>query len=155
MFRQITQLLLLSIAAVSVYSETDTKYRLNTTITPSAYSVLITPYFDTGDDRAFTFDGEVQITFTTSSSINTIKLHSENLTYAASNITLVSGVNTINLLDSNALEFEEKYSFAHIHLANELSPGVDYNLKIVFRGSIRDDLAGFYKNYYIENGVKK
>ncbi|XP_023950042.2 membrane alanyl aminopeptidase-like [Bicyclus anynana] len=155
MLRQFAQLALLCIAVQSVYSETDPKYRLNTTITPSAYTILITPYFDTGDDKAFTFDGEVQITFTTASSINTIKLHSEDLKYTASNITLTNGVNTINLAETNALEFEEKYSFAHINLASDLSSGVEYILKIVYTGPIRTDLAGFYRNYYIEKGVKK
>ncbi|XP_039749724.1 membrane alanyl aminopeptidase-like isoform X2 [Pararge aegeria] len=155
MLRQLTQLALLCMAVQSVYSETDTNYRLNTTISPSAYSILITPYFDTGDDKAFTFDGEVEITFTTTTNINTIKLHSENLTYTSSNITLMNGGNTVNLLETNPLEFEDKYSFAHINLASELTSGVEYILKIVYTGTIRDDLAGFYKNYYIENGVKK
>ncbi|XP_045765661.1 membrane alanyl aminopeptidase-like [Maniola jurtina] len=155
MLRQLLQLALLCFAIQSVCAETDPKYRLNTTITPSSYSVLITPYFDTGDDRAFTFDGEVQITFTTSTNINTVKIHSENLTYTASNISLTNGVNTISLLESNPLEFEEKYSFAHINFESELSSSVEYILKIVFSGSIREDLAGFYKNYYIEKGVKK
>ncbi|CAH2217232.1 jg24955 [Pararge aegeria aegeria] len=155
MLRQLTHLALLCMAVQSVYSETDTNYRLNTTISPSAYSILITPYFDTGDDKAFTFDGEVEITFTTTTNINTIKLHSENLTYTSANITLMNGGNTVNLLETNPLEFEDKYSFAHINLASELTSGVEYILKIVYTGTIRDDLAGFYKNYYIENGVKK
>lgn len=153
MVRQYIYLAVICTVLGSVYP--DTNYRLNTTITPLTYAVSITPYFDTGDDKAFTFDGEVTIAFTTGSSINTIKLHSQDLNFTSANITLTSEVGIVNLNSNNPLEFQEMYTFAHINLANEISPGMEYTLKIVYRGPIRSDLNGFYKNYYIENGVKK
>ncbi|CAH2105882.1 unnamed protein product [Euphydryas editha] len=137
----------------SVYS--DTNYRLNTTIIPSAYSILITPYFDTGDNRAFTFDGEVTITFTPGSDINSIKLHSQDLIYTAADIYLTTGSSSVRLHFDNPLQFDEKYTFAIINLQNKMTSGRRYVLTIHYQGSIRTDLNGFYRNYYIQNGVKK
>ncbi|CAK1546280.1 unnamed protein product [Leptosia nina] len=142
-------------ALLVVIAVSDTNYRLNSTLTPSSYSIIITPYFDTGDDNAFTFDGEVRIRMRTETSTNQIKIHSEDLNFNSSDISITSGSVTIQLNEANPLEFDTKYTFAYINLASELMVGYDYELKINYRGPIRDDLNGFYKNYYIENGVKK
>ncbi|KAL0882642.1 hypothetical protein ABMA27_001077 [Loxostege sticticalis] len=135
----------------------DPNYRLNTPIKPSAYSISIMPYFDSGDDRAFTFDGEVTITFTSDASINQIKLHSQDLIFSGDNITVTNtGTNSVVALNAtNPLEFDTAYTFAHINLESDLQAGVAHTLRIVYRGPIREDLNGFYKNYYMENGVKK
>lgn len=149
--------LYLFLAAVGLLSNVgcDTNYRLNTTITPLTYSILISPYFDTGDDRAFTFDGDVNIKFTTSANINQIKIHSEDLNFTPGNITLAGNGIPIDLDTGNALIFDENYTFAIINLIDELQTGIEYNLRIVYVGPIRKDLKGFYRNYYYENGVKK
>ncbi|XP_032512667.2 membrane alanyl aminopeptidase-like [Danaus plexippus] len=147
---------LLAVACIALQPvHSDTRYRLNTTIVPSAYSLTITPYFDTNDDRAFSFDGEVSITFVTTSNINKIKLHSQDLIYTSANITLKNGNNIIELNETNPLEFEEDYTFAHINLASDIQVGSEYTLNIVYQGPIRTDLNGFYRNYYFQNGVKK
>ncbi|CAH2070908.1 unnamed protein product, partial [Iphiclides podalirius] len=107
------------------------------------------------DDRAFTFDGEVNIKFSTSANISQIKIHSEGLKFTSSNITLTTDNVIINLDPADALSFDEKYTFAIINLLDELKTGTEYNLNIVYEGPIRTDLNGFYRNYYYENGVKK
>lgn len=146
---------LISVCIGTVYSQSDTNYRLNTTIVPSAYSILITPYFDTGDDRAFTFDGVVSITFVPGSNIDIVSLHSQDLNFTAANISLTNGQNTVALREESPLIIDDVYNFAVIHLENEISAGVEYVLTISYEGPIRTDLNGFYRNYYIENGVKK
>ncbi|XP_072939870.1 putative aminopeptidase-2 [Epargyreus clarus] len=155
-FEMLLKLLRLAVLAIAIQTvRGDTNYRLNTTITPIAYALSITPYFDTGNENAFTFDGEVTIRFTTDKNINQIKLHSEDLTFTAESIKVTTGTNVISLVATNPLEFDEKYSFAHINLQTELQTGIEYNLNIVYKGPIRQDLNGFYRNYYIEKGVKK
>ncbi|VVD01643.1 unnamed protein product [Leptidea sinapis] len=149
------QLIILAVISYLSVVNGDTNYRLNSTITPISYAIAITPYFDTGDSSAFTFDGEVDIKFTTETRISQIKIHSADLNYTAANITVTSGSSNIQLDVSNPLEFDTKYTFAYINLGSELTAGSEYNLKISYRGPIREDLKGFYRNYYIENGVKK
>lgn len=149
-------LLLLLTLALTANAVTDTNYRLNTPIVPASYALTITPYFNTGNNDAFTFDGEVSIKFTTSNVTNQIKLHSEDLTYTASNITITAGTTNIQLNATDPLSFDKQYTFALINLQTSLQPGTEYTLNITYRGLIREDLNGFYRNYYIaENGDKK
>lgn len=150
-----TDLLVLALLcqASSVYS--DTNYRLNTQIKPKAYSIAITPYFNTNNTNAFTFDGEVDITFTTDENTKQIKLHSQDLIFDDANIQVLNGANSIPLNVSNPLEFDTNYTFAFINLQVDLQIGIEYSLKITYRGPIREDLNGFYRNYYVEKGVKK
>lgn len=151
---------LLAIALICMISKgacTDPNYRLNTPIVPSEYQILITPYFATGDENEFTFDGTVSIQFTTTANTNQIKLHSEDLIYTSEDVVVVD-YNTgsiIALNTSNALEFNKIYTFAYINLQSNLETGVQYVLQIKYKGPIRTDLSGFYRNYYLEKGVKK
>ncbi|XP_028172441.1 membrane alanyl aminopeptidase-like [Ostrinia furnacalis] len=133
----------------------DPNYRLNTTIKPSKYAISIMPFFDTGDERAFTFNGDVTITFTSDEPINQIKLHSQDLTFSSDNITIGNSAGAVPLNETNALEFDSAYTFAHINLQGALQAGVEYTLRILYEGPIREDLTGFYRNNYIEKGVKK
>ncbi|KAL4705512.1 hypothetical protein ACJJTC_011454 [Scirpophaga incertulas] len=149
------RLWILAVCFVIQNVKSDPNYRLNTPIKPSAYSIAITPYFETNDDKKFTFEGEVTIIFTTDEAIKQIKLHSENLTISSTNITLLENTNQVPLDGANPLVFDTFYTFAYINLQNELKVGVEYILHIVYNGPIRDDLSGFYRNYYMENGVKK
>ncbi|XP_030032733.2 membrane alanyl aminopeptidase-like [Manduca sexta] len=146
-------ILLAALCAHAVHA--DENYRLNTPVVPSAYEITITPYFDTGDDNAFTFDGEVAITLKTTAPTRVIKLHSEDLIYSADNVTVSRNGVQLPLDQTNPLNFNTNYTFAFINLQNELEANDNYILRILYRGPIRSDLNGFYRNDYIENGVKK
>lgn len=152
------KLLLLAAAAIQLLntSSCDTNYRLNSQITPIHYSIIISPYLNTGDDWAFTFDGEVSITLETNeTNVDKIRLHSQDLEISASNITLTSDTSVIGLNPANPLEFVIKYSFLDINLEAPLQAGVRYTLGISYRGPLREDLSGFYRSSYEENGQTK
>ncbi|KAI5638672.1 peptidase family m1 domain-containing protein [Phthorimaea operculella] len=151
----LSHLVLLAAACVSLTVATDPAYRLNTPIVPQSYAISLTPFFDTRDVNAFTFNGEVTITFQTTSVTNQIKLHSEDLNFTETDITLTNGNTAVPLNTASALEFVTNYTFALINLQGDLAVNTVYTLKIVYRGPIRTDLKGFYRNYYYENGVKK
>ncbi|XP_075971973.1 putative aminopeptidase-2 [Anticarsia gemmatalis] len=149
---------LIAVTCVTIANAvSDTNYRLNTPIVPSAYSIYVKPYFDTNDTRQFTFDGEVTIIVSTTENTKQIKLHSQDLNFTATDIT-VTNLNSnaaIALETTNALEFNTTYAFAFINLAVELIPSNSYSVNIKYTGPLREDLNGFYRNYYVENGVKK
>lgn len=153
MTRPLVILAVLCLSINIVYA--DINYRLNTSIVPTSYAIHIIPYFETGNENEFTFDGEVSIDLFTETPTNQIKLHSENLTFSASNITVKSGNTNVNLDATNPLQFDEQYTFAYINLASNLQSGAQYTLNIAYRGPIRNDLKGFYRNYYMEKGEKK
>ncbi|GBP46436.1 Membrane alanyl aminopeptidase [Eumeta japonica] len=137
-------------------SEGDTNYRLNSLVTPTAYTIVVTPYFDTGDVLAFTFDGEVSIKLQTQfENVTRIKLHSKDLNFTENSITIRSGQVSVLLDSTNPLEFDDKYSFAYINLNAPLQVSTEYILNISYRGPIRDDLQGFYRSSYVERGITK
>lgn len=147
---------LITLIVLSANAETDPYYRLNSVIYPSSYVVTIRPYFDTGDAREFTFDGEVSIVISTDEqNISQIKLHAEDLTFNADNITVTRDTTNVALSSSNPLYFEDNYNFAFINLETPLEAGVNYTLTITYTGLIRNDLYGFYRSYYVEQGVTK
>lgn len=41
-----------------------------------------------------------------------------------------------------------------INFGRELPAGTTATLTVTYKGHMRDDMAGFYKSYYYENGVK-
>ncbi|KAJ8727738.1 hypothetical protein PYW07_001857 [Mythimna separata] len=157
MFRNLLVLALICLSLSKDAYATDTNYRLNTPIVPSEYQILITPYFETGDAKQFTFDGTVSIQFTTTNNTNQIKLHSQDLNFTPDNVAIAvyNSGNTIALNAVNGLEFNTNYTFAYINLVSNLETGVEYVLQIRYTGPIRTDLNGFYRNFYYQNGVKK
>lgn len=48
-----------------------------------------------------------------------------------------------------------KTQYMAIHLKEELTAGENYELYTEFVGELADDLGGFYRSEYYENGVKK
>ncbi|XP_026737407.1 membrane alanyl aminopeptidase-like [Trichoplusia ni] len=152
MYRNLLAIALLCLLTDGTYS--DTNYRLNTPIVPARYVLILTPYFDTGDSRAFTFDGIVNIQFTTKSNTNQIKIHSEDLNFTAADVYVGTYPGNVSL-GVSTLEFDTNYTFAYINLASNLEAGVEYGLQIKYKGHLRTDLNGFYRSFYFENGVKK
>lgn len=148
--------LLLTIFITSCSSETDVQYRLNSNVWPTSYEITITPYFNTEDDKAFTFDGHVKINLKTEEdNVNQIKLHSEDLEFTSANITLLRGTAILQLDVTEPLTFEKNYSFVYIKLTSPLQKSIDHSLTISYQGQIRSDLYGFYRSSYVECGVTK
>ncbi|XP_052753559.1 membrane alanyl aminopeptidase-like isoform X2 [Galleria mellonella] len=125
----------------------DPSYRLSTPIKPSAYNIRISPIFDSPEPVAF--DGEVTIIFRTDTPINQIQLHSSDLNFTTTDITLTPSIAI------TSLSFNETLQFAFINLASDLQANIDYSLTIVYRGPVRTDLYGFYGGIYTENGQRK
>lgn len=149
-------LLFLALSVSLVRSQSDTNYRLNSAVWPSSYTITIAPHFDTGDDKQFTYEGEVAITLRTeANNVNSIKLHSEDLVFTSSNVSLVRGTTTVQLDVADPLTFDTTYSFVYINLNSPLEANTEHTLTISYTGSIRSDLNGFYRSYYTEQGVTK
>lgn len=106
-----------------------------------------------GQKRAFTFDGEVEITLrATKANIREIVLHSFDLEISSYSI---GG----QILPYNASYYNEQYNKWTIPIPAALNGGilsnsVDTTLKIEYVGFMRDDMYGFYRSYYVENGKK-
>ena len=49
----------------------------------------------------------------------------------------------------------EKTQYLVLHLSRSLVKDQKYKLSTTFTGELADDLGGFYRSEYLENGVKK
>jgi aminopeptidase N len=131
----------------------DLRYRLTDDVLPSQYSIWITPYFVTeGSKEAFTFDGVVEITLkATVSNASEIVLHVNSL-----------DIDEYSFDGGAAFKYNEsQYNLTYdkwtIPYPTNLNGGfvpsnVDTVLKVVYRGYMKDDMYGFYRSYYTENG---
>lgn len=104
-----------------------------------------------GSKRAFTFDGEVEITLKASKlNVNEIVLHAFDLTIASYSFN--GGASILY----NASYYNEQYNKWTIPIPNGgfLSEQTDTILKVEYVGYMKDDMYGFYRSYYYENGKK-
>lgn len=148
--------LLLLGAVFSVFAQDTENYRLPTIIIPSNYDIEITPYFVPENNKLqFTFDGITKITLRTSQlNVMQIVLHAVNLN-TTNNPTLVEaqdGFTSIPVTGSIDTLLTQKRT---ITLASALKPNQDYILTFIYVGQINNDMHGFYRSSYVENGTTK
>lgn len=106
------------------------------------------------DEKANTFLGKATIEFkvpgTTTKPINNVVLHINDLSIASYQfVGRTENVTLFNDADYNAAN--DKWT---ISLGDAVNRELDITLKVVYRGYMRDDMAGFYKSYYYQNGEK-
>lgn len=143
-------------AVFCVFGQEAENYRLPNIVIPSNYDIEITPYFVPENNKLqFTFDGIAKITLRTSSlNIMQIVLHAVNLN-TTTNPTLVEaqdGFTSIQITGSVDTLLTQKRT---ITLASALKPNQDYILTFNYVGQINDDMHGFYRSSYVENGTTK
>lgn len=143
-------------AVFCVFAQDTENYRLPNIIIPSNYDIEITPYFVPENNKLqFTFDGIAKITLRTSHlNIMQIVLHAVNLN-TTTNPTLVEaqdGFTSIQVTGSTDMLLTQKRT---ITLASALKPNQDYILTFNYVGQINDNMHGFYRSSYVENGTTK
>lgn len=129
-------------------------HRLSEEVLPIHYDILLTPYFESNaDHQEWTFDGEVKITVkATESGIRSITLHKLELD--------IFEVSVIENVDSD-LELFEDFTYDEetnkftIHLNDEMDPEKFYNLRITYLGYLGNEMIGFYRSIFFEDGQNK
>ena len=125
-------------------------YRLEDQVVPSHYEITLTP-----DLPNWAFDGHVIIHVeATVANVQEIVLHA--------NILTIKSIKVYHK-DTPELDLHEGREFSHdevthkltIPLTASLEVGQEYRVEIAYSGEMRDDMAGFYRSTYKENGVEK
>ena len=121
-------------------------YRLPNAFTPSRYNLTLSPYFDN-----FTFTGRLQIEVTRNvDDVSHIVLHASDL-----NITELSlRAKNLNLDDKNHVVkrvSNNKTQTITIFMEKFLRSD-KFVLDITFEGILNDNMAGFYRSYYLDDG---
>lgn len=133
-------------------------YRLNGDVIPELYTLQIAPYFEDEPENqkvAFTFDGVLKLTLKANGTgVREIVLHANDLeisTYSLTN----NVVSNTGLIPFDATKYDPVTDKWTITLDNDLPTDRTTELTVSYKGFMRDDMHGFYKSFYMENGAKK
>uniref|UniRef100_A0A671KU81 Aminopeptidase n=1 Tax=Sinocyclocheilus anshuiensis TaxID=1608454 RepID=A0A671KU81_9TELE len=134
------------------------KYRLPDTLLPEYYNVTLWPRLVPDEQGMYIFTGKSGVALTCVKETNLIIIHSNEL-----NFTLTSEMHHAKLTGLGGTSapvilktwFQIQTQFMVILLKEKLQVGKSYWLYMEFRGELSDDLGGFYRSQYTENGVKK
>nr|AVZ46158.1 Aminopeptidase N [Otocyon megalotis] len=132
-------------------------YRLPKTLIPSSYNVTLRPYLTPNSNGLYTFEGSSTVRFRCKESTSMIIIHSKKLNYT--NIqgqrVALRGVGGSQAPAIDRTELVEVTEYLVVHLREPLQVNSQYEMDSKFEGELADDLAGFYRSEYTENGVKK
>lgn len=123
--------------------------RLPTNVKPEKYYLKITPYIY---DSNFTFDGEVSIVIIAVNETKEITFHGVEL--------VIHDVKVYGKEDGELIEVLDRIEdaprhFQVLNLRSTLEVGKEYVLNISYTGILNDNLNGFYRSSYQDNGVMK
>ncbi|KAM5171352.1 aminopeptidase N-like isoform 1-T2 [Mantella aurantiaca] len=126
-------------------------YRLPKTLIPDHYDVDLRPVLEKDNRGLYVFHGKSVAHFKCVNSTNLVIIHINKLNI--SNFVLKDDTN-INI-KVNKEQIVEKTNYFVLHLDESLKNGKTYTLHTEFIGELADDLAGFYRSEYVENGETK
>uniref|UniRef100_A0A8C6UCM9 Aminopeptidase n=1 Tax=Neogobius melanostomus TaxID=47308 RepID=A0A8C6UCM9_9GOBI len=134
------------------------RYRLPSALVPHSYNVTLWPRLSPNPENLYIFTGESTVEFECVTETDLILIHSNKLNYVLQNndhmVQLTAaGEEPAPRIKNIWLQPTTQYMV--IQLKEKLKAGRKYQLYSVFSGELADDLAGFYRSEYDEDGVKK
>ncbi|XP_062947896.1 aminopeptidase N [Cynocephalus volans] len=133
------------------------QYRLPKTLIPDSYQVTLRPYLTPNDNGLYIFKGTSTVRFTCKEATDVIIIHSKSLNYTIQqeHRVVLRGVGGSQPPDIDRTELVETTEYLVVHLRGSLVENSQYEMDSEFEGELADDLAGFYRSEYTEDGVKK
>lgn len=133
------------------------RYRLPDSLIPDSYNVSLWPRLEPNAEGLYIFTGRSSVVFKCVKETNLIIIHSRKLNFTTffghhAKLSSLGGAPAPTILNSRLVE---KTEFLVIQLSSRLSVGTSYLLQTEFLGELADDLEGFYRSEYTEDGVKK
>ncbi len=122
--------------------DSEARYRLPRTVTPSRYDLVFEPDLD-----ARAFRGSVDIAVTVHEPVTEVVLNSLELDL--SDARLIAGGRTI---EASKIRLDAEAQRAHIELQETAEPG-QWLLHLAFSGAMNPRLTGFYLSTYEQDGV--
>uniref|UniRef100_A0A8C4HYL1 Aminopeptidase n=1 Tax=Dicentrarchus labrax TaxID=13489 RepID=A0A8C4HYL1_DICLA len=132
-------------------------YRLPDSLVPLSYNVTLWPRLEPDARGMFVFTGHSAVVFRCVKETDLIIIHSNklNLTTFYGHHAKLTGLGkaTVPTIQKSWLVVKTEYLVLQLH--SRLAVGSLYLLYTEFLGELADDLQGFYRSEYIEDGVKK
>uniref|UniRef100_A0A3Q4GK05 Alanyl aminopeptidase, membrane n=1 Tax=Neolamprologus brichardi TaxID=32507 RepID=A0A3Q4GK05_NEOBR len=132
-------------------------YRLPDSLIPVSYNVTLWPRLKPNAEGLYIFTGRSTVIFKCVKETDLIIIHSRKLNFTTffghhAKLSSQGEAPVPTILNSWLVK---KTEFLVIQLGSRLSAGVSYSLHTEFLGELADDLEGFYRSEYVEDGVKK
>ncbi len=133
------------------------EYRLPDTLVPDYYNITLWPRLQPNIHGLFVFTGNSSIVFKCLRETDLILIHSNklNLTLIDGYLAKLSALGTSVAPSIHNTWTQETTQYLVMQLKGKLKAGELYELYTEFVGELADDLAGFYRSEYDENGEKK
>ncbi|XP_054626933.1 aminopeptidase N-like isoform X1 [Dunckerocampus dactyliophorus] len=133
------------------------QYRLPDLLVPTSYNVTLWPRLEPNSDGLFIFTGHSAVVFKCLKATDLVLIHSSELNHTLldghhARLTRLDGASVPEIRKS-WLVVETEYLV--LQLRSSLAQGAFYVLYTEFQGELADDLEGFYRSEYVEDGVKK
>ncbi|XP_068612845.1 aminopeptidase Ey-like [Brachionichthys hirsutus] len=132
-------------------------YRLPESLAPVSYNVTLWPRLETNKDGLFIFTGNCTVVFRCVTETDLIIIHSNrlNLTTFDGYHGKLRGLHGATAPDMTMTWLEVPTQYLVIQLSGLLQPDSTYELYTEFIGELADDLGGFYRSEYMEDGVRR
>lgn len=133
------------------------KYRLPDTLLPESYEVILWPRLTKNSQGLYIFTGSSEVTIRCVKETDLILIHSNklNLTKSSGHLATLTGVEDASPPTIKDSWLEVRTQFLVVRLNGNLKAGHHYVLRTEFTGELADDLGGFYRSVYMEDGVEK
>ncbi|XP_074533475.1 aminopeptidase N-like [Halichoeres trimaculatus] len=135
------------------------RYRLPTDLVPDSYNITLWPRLSPDPETGlYIFTGKSSVKFECVRETDLILIHSNQLNYATlenKHIVRLSALDNGSAPAIKSSWLQHETQFLVIQLSDKLTPRQTYELYAEFTGELSDDLAGFYRSEYEEDGVRK
>uniref|UniRef100_A0A3B4GQC5 Aminopeptidase n=1 Tax=Pundamilia nyererei TaxID=303518 RepID=A0A3B4GQC5_9CICH len=129
-------------------------YRLSMDVIPEYYNITIWPRLSPDPNNGlYIFTGQSTVQFECVKETNLILIHSSQLSYTRQDNKHMANDAAALIIESTWLQPETQYLV--INLKSKLCQGQKYQLYTEFTGELADDLSGFYRSEYEEDGLQK
>ncbi|KAL1247303.1 hypothetical protein QQF64_022679 [Cirrhinus molitorella] len=129
------------------------QWRLPQTLSPQTYNITMWPRLEPDPNGLYIFTGLSKVVFRCVIDTDLILIHSNKLNMTKPPILTALGSSPAPAIALTVMHPLTQYMA--IHLTEKLIAGESYELYTEFIGELSDDLGGFYRSEYYENGVKK
>lgn len=129
------------------------QWRLPQTLSPQSYNVTLWPRLQPDPNGLYIFTGKSSVIFKCVKETDLILIHSNKLNISDPVTLTALGSKPAPHIDS--IKMYPKTQYMAIHLKGKLTAEESYELYTEFVGELADDLGGFYRSEYEENGNKK
>lgn len=132
-------------------------YRLPDSLAPVSYNVTLRPRLTPNADKLYIFTGHSSVIFRCVKETDLIIIHSNklNLTTFDGYLAKLTGLNGATAPSLKRTWLEVPTQYLVVQLNSKLQAGSSYELFTDFVGELADDLGGFYRSEYMEDGVQK